>query len=114
MTERAINRRFLLRARPQGAFDPAALEFVQEPAPTPAQGQALVRILYLSLDPSNRVWMGEGESYMPPVALGEVMRGVAIGEVVASNVGAYPVGALVLGLLGWQDYALIARTTPPP
>jgi len=108
MTERAINRRFLLRARPQGAFDPAALEFVQEPAPTPAQGQALVRILYLSLDPSNRVWMGEGESYMPPVALGEVMRGVAIGEVVASNVGAYPVGALVLGLLGWQDYALIA------
>jgi NADPH-dependent curcumin reductase CurA len=67
-----------------------------------------VRNLYLSLDPSNRIWMGAGESYMPPVALGEVMRGLAIGEVVASRVSACPVGARVLGLLGWQDYALIA------
>ena len=59
MTERKINSRFLLRARPHGAFDPAALQFVQEPAPTPEQGQALIRTLYLSLDPSNRIWMGE-------------------------------------------------------
>jgi NADPH-dependent curcumin reductase CurA len=108
MTEGQINRRFLLRARPRGAFDPAALELVQEPMPTPGQGQALIRTRYLSLDPSNRIWMGEGESYMPPVALGEVMRGLAIGEVVASRVSAYPIGARVLGLLGWQDYALIA------
>jgi NADPH-dependent curcumin reductase CurA len=108
MTEHQLNRRFLLRERPNGAFDPAVLQFVEEPAPTPAPGQALVRILYLSLDPSNLIWMGERESYMPPVALGEVMRGVAIGEVLASKVRAYPVGALVLGLLGWQDYALIA------
>jgi hypothetical protein len=108
MTERKINSRFLLRARPHGAFDPAALQFVQEPTPTPEQGQALIRTLYLSLDPSNRIWMGEGEGYMPPVALGEVMRGLAIGEVVASKTSVYPVGARVIGLLGWQDYALIA------
>src|SRR5262249_25479551 len=108
MAASLTNRRFLLRRRPHGAFDPSALEFVQQSTPEPKQGQALVRTLYLSLDPSNRIWMGEGESYMPPVALGDVMRGLAIGEVVASKVRAYPVGALVLGLLGWQDYALIA------
>ena len=53
--------------------------------------------------------MGEGESYMPPVAIGGVMRGLAIGEIVASNVRGYPVGARVMGMLGWQDYALISR-----
>jgi len=81
-----------------------------EPIPEPVAGQALVRNRYLSLDPSNRIWMGEGESYMPPVKLGEVMRGLGVGEVVASRTRKYPVGARVLGLLGWQDYALISPT----
>jgi NADPH-dependent curcumin reductase CurA len=109
-----MNRRFVLRERPRGSFDPKVLTFESGPTPTPGRDQALVRNLYLSLDPSNRIWMGVGESYMPPVRLGEVMRGLAIGEVVASNTRAYQSGARVLGLLGWQDYALIGPNDPDP
>ena len=108
------NRRFILRARPSGDFDPRILERVVAPAPTPGPGQALVRNLYLSLDPTNRIWMSEGESYLPPVPLGDVMRGAAVGEVVASNSSKYKVGSKVAGLLGWQDYALIGENDPLP
>lgn len=108
------NRRFLLRERPSGDFDPKIMERVVEPAPTPGPGQALVRLRYLSLDPTNRVWMNEEASYLPPVALGEVMRGIGAGQVVASNSRKYPVGATVLGLLGWQDYALIDKRDAIP
>jgi NADPH-dependent curcumin reductase CurA len=103
----APNRRFILRERPAGDFDPKIMERVVEPVPVAGPGQALVRNLYLSLDPTNRIWMGEGESYLPPVPLGEVMRGIGVGEVIASNTSKYRVGAKVLGMLGWQDYALI-------
>lgn len=105
-----LNRRFLLRARPSGDFDPNVLQRVVEPAPVPGPGQALVRNRYLSLDPTNRIWMGEGESYLPPVPLGDVMRGGAVGEVVASQSRKFPVGAKVGGLLGWQDYALVSES----
>jgi len=102
------NRRFLLRRRPTGDFEPSVLERVIEPVPTPGPNQALVRNRFLSLDPSNRMWMAEGESYMPPVPLNAVMRGAGIGEVIASNTSKFPVGKKVIGLLGWQDYALIS------
>lgn len=106
-TETPSNRRYILRQRPEGSFDPSVLELVREPVPEPGPNQALVRNLFLSLDPSNRIWMGEGESYIPPVGLNEVMRGVCIGEVVASNNKAYPRGSLVAGFTNWQDYSLI-------
>lgn len=108
MTQR-LNRRFLLRERPSGDFDPKVLQRVVEPAPVPGPGQALVRNRYLSLDPTNRIWMSEEPSYLPPVPLGEVMRGGGVGEVVVSNTSKFPVGAKVGGLLGWQDYALISE-----
>jgi NADPH-dependent curcumin reductase CurA len=110
----------MLHERPTGDFDPKVLKRVVEPAPVPGPGQALVRNRYLSLDPTNRVWMAEVESYLPPVALGEVMRGVGLGTVVASNTSKYRVGAKVFGMLGWQDYSIIserdgfpARVLPP-
>lgn len=103
-----LNRRFILRERPSGDFDPKVLQRVVEPAPVPGPGQALVRNLYLSLDPTNRIWMSEGDSYLPPVPLGEVMRGGGVGVVVQSNTAKFPVGAKVGGLFGWQDYALIS------
>lgn len=109
-----VNRRFILRERPTGEFDPKILEKVTGPVPTPGPGQALVRNRWLSLDPTNRIWMGEDESYLPPVPLGEVMRGGGLGEVVASNTGKYRVGANVIGMLGWQDYVLISPGDPIP
>ena len=67
-------------------------------------GQALVQNLYLSVDPTNRAWIGEEPTYLPPVGIGEVMRIVGLGRVISSNSDDYPEGALVTGLVGWQEY----------
>ncbi len=78
-----------------------------ESAVAPGPGQALVQNLYLSLDPTNRIWMTDVEQYMPPVQIGEVMRGLGIGKVIESNSDLYKVDDLVSGPIGWQDYCLI-------
>ncbi len=100
------NRQFLLRARPEGRIARDHFDFVESPVPEPGPGEALVRVLYLSLDPTNRIWMSDMDQYMPPVAIGEVMRGGGIGVVVKSNSPRYEPGAHVMGLTGWQDYCL--------
>ena len=72
----------------------------------PADGEIIVKILYVSLDPAMRGWMNESKaSYMPPVAIGEVMRAIAVGRVVASKNPQFAVGDHVNGLLGVQEYA---------
>jgi len=81
-------------------------DFVQAPVPQPGDGEVLIRNRYLSLDPAMRGWMNEGKSYIPPVAIGEVMRAGAAGEVVASNHPRFAVGDSVVGVLGVQDYAI--------
>jgi NADPH-dependent curcumin reductase CurA len=101
-----VNRRLLLRKRPSGLVGEDVFELVEEPKPSAGEGQAVVRNLYLSLDPTNRVWMSQ-DSYLPKVEIGAVMRGTGIGEVVESNADGYSAGDLVTGLLGWQDYAVI-------
>ena len=103
----ATNRQIVLRERPTGMIDDRCFELIEGPVPEPGPGQALVRIQYLSLDPTMRGWVDDRPSYMPPVAIGEVMRSGGLGEIVASNDPALPVGSTVNGLVGWQDYALI-------
>jgi len=66
-----------------------------------------VRNSYLSLDPTNRIWASGAQSYLPAMKLGEVMRGVTLGEVIASRDAGVQIGACVTGLLGWQDYAVV-------
>jgi NADPH-dependent curcumin reductase CurA len=70
----------------------------------------------LSIDPTIRTWMDDVQGYLPPIALGEVVRSVGIGEVVAGNASGLPSGSRVFGLLGWQDYAALdgASLTPVP
>jgi len=106
------NRQFRLAERPTGAVDDNTFHLVTNPAPEPAEGEALVRALYLSLDPTNRIWITDMDQYMPPVQLGEVMRGYGIGQVVASNNPALAPGDLVNGVLGWQDYAIAGPRNP--
>jgi NADPH-dependent curcumin reductase CurA len=101
------NRQLLLKTRPDGLVRLDNFELHETPTAELAEGQALVRVLYISMDPTNRVWMSDIPQYMPPVAIGEVMRGVGLGRVVASTSKHYAVGDLVQGLVGWQDYALI-------
>ncbi|MBM3290729.1 MAG: NADP-dependent oxidoreductase, partial [Candidatus Hydrogenedentes bacterium] len=101
-----INRRILLAARPVGNIKESDFKYEETAAPVPGEGQALVRNLYLSLDPAMRGWMREGDSYIEPVRLGDVMRGGTVGEVVQSNSPDFAVGDHVFGMGGWQDYYL--------
>jgi len=107
----ATNRKFLLVKRPVELFTDDCFELVEEPVPDPGDGEAVVKMEYLSLDPTQRGWARDEPSYLPPVQIGEVMRGAGIGRVVASNNDAFPVGGAVTGLLGWQEYALVGGTT---
>jgi NADPH-dependent curcumin reductase CurA len=104
-----VNRRIRLRSRPEGRIDGSTFEMVEEGVPEPGTGQALIRNLYLSIDPTNRVWIREEPSYLPPVAIGDVMRSGGIGRVVSSTNEAFAKGGLVTGLLGWQDYVLVGE-----
>jgi NADPH-dependent curcumin reductase CurA len=106
MTAQA-NRQFRLKQRPTGRAKATDFDFVEAPFPTAGAGEAIVQTLYLSIDPTNRIWMSDMEQYMPPVAIGEVMRGGGMGRVVASNSGHWQVGDIVGGLLGWQEYCLV-------
>ena len=83
----------------------------EEAVPEPGPGQALVRVLYLSLDPYMRGRMSAGKSYAAPVGIGEVMTGGAVGEVVRSEASGLKEGDLVEGMFGWQEYALCTRGT---
>lgn len=75
----------------------------ESPVPSPKEGEALVRNLWLSFDPTQRGWMSR-DSYMPMIPLGEVMRAFAVGQIVESRRPDYKVGELVTGSFGWQDY----------
>ncbi|EKE77123.1 NADP-dependent oxidoreductase [Gallaecimonas xiamenensis] len=93
--------------RPEKALDASLFEKVSLPIPEPAEGQLLVRQSHMSLDPAMIGWMSaDTESYIPPVALGEVMRSSGVGEVVASRHPDFAVGERVMGMFGWTQYAL--------
>ncbi|MGA3255478.1 MAG: NADP-dependent oxidoreductase [Mycobacterium sp.] len=100
------NRRFLLRERPAGHIGPDTFELSEEAVPEIGDGEALVRVDWISLDPTNRAWINDTPTYLPPVGIGEVMRAGGLGEVVASKNSNYPVGQTVQGLVGWQEYAV--------
>jgi NADPH-dependent curcumin reductase CurA len=105
-----MNRRYRLRRRPQGSVTEADLELVEEPVPTIETGQALAQALWLSIDPANRIWMSEVHYSLAPVPIDGVMRGFGIGEVLESKRSDMKPGDLVLGLTGWQDYAVVDDT----
>ena len=100
------NRRLLLAERPTAMVGDSTVRLEEGPVPEPAEGQALVRVTYLSIDPTIRTWMNDAPGYLPPIALGEVVRSIGAGEVVRSRTASFGVGELVVGLTGWQDYTL--------
>ena len=111
------NRQWILRRRPAGEIVPDDLELIETVTPELQDGEVLVRNIYLSLDPTHRIWMSDQDQYLPPVQIGEVMRGGAIGVVEQSRNAALPEGEIVnAGLGGWQDYAVVhegmARRVP--
>ncbi|HXY41499.1 MAG TPA: NADP-dependent oxidoreductase [Vicinamibacteria bacterium] len=101
------NAQWRLAARPDGLFKPTDFIWHQEDTPPLGEGQVLVQVVLLSLDPTNRGWAA-GDTYMPAVPIGEVMRGLAVGWVVESHDPRFAPGDAVSGLLGWQRYAVVA------
>jgi NADPH-dependent curcumin reductase CurA len=101
------NRAWKLAARPQGVFKPEDFQWAEDPLPDLADGQVLVRVVYLSLDPTNRGWANATATYLPPIPVGSVMRGFGLGVVEASRHAALTPGDYVQGMLGWQAYSVI-------
>ena len=102
-----VNRQVLLHSRPDGIPQAENFRIHHAPVPVPGPGQVLVRNQWLSVEPAMRGWVSAVANYAEPVALGAVMRSFAAGRVVASADPAWPVGAQVTGLFGWQDYAAV-------
>jgi NADPH-dependent curcumin reductase CurA len=101
-----INRHFKLAARPVGMAKRSDWTYEETPVAELQDGELLVAIRYISLDPAMRGWMNEGKSYIKPVAIGEVMRAGTVGEVVASKHPGFAVGEFVSGTQGVQSYAI--------
>jgi len=110
----AVNRQWILKRRPVGDIQAGDLELVETPVPKPGAGEFLARTIYLSLDPTNRIWMSDMEQYMPPVQIGEVMRGGTLSVVEQSNNPHFRPGDIVTGLAGWQDYAVLSGGSKNP
>src|SRR5471030_1547697 len=104
MTINETNLQFRLAARPVGMVKDSDWQQVSEPVREPAEGEVVVKVLYISLDPAMRGWMNEGKSYTPPVGIGEVMRAGGVGVVVASKSPDFAVGDHVQGGTGVQRY----------
>src|SRR5437762_3155473 len=100
-----MNRQILLKSRPAGMPTPGNFEAVEAPMPAPGDAGVVRRTLFLSLDPYMRGRMSDAPSYAPPVAVGGVMCGHTVSEVVESRDPAFRPGDIVAGYDGWQQYA---------
>jgi NADPH-dependent curcumin reductase CurA len=101
-----LNRQITLAARPVGFPKESDFKLVGSPIPTPKDGEFLVRVIYMSVDPYMRGRMNDAASYAAPVQLAEVMGGGAVGRVISSNNPSFREGEIVEGFFGWQEYAV--------
>jgi hypothetical protein len=108
MMTNTTNQRFLLAERPEGrAVRESDFRLERAAVPEPAEGQLLLRTLFLSLDPYMRGRMSAARSYAPPVEIGAVMAGEVVAEVVAARAPGFAAGDIVLAYAGWQQYAAL-------
>ena len=101
-----LNRQWILAKRPQGDIADGDLVFQSNAIPTAATEEIVVKTAYLSLDPTNRIWMSDMDGYMPPVDLNAPMRGLVAGIVTESKSKAFKKGDMVMGIGTWSDYCV--------
>ncbi len=99
-----VNRSLVLVSRPEGLVGDENFEMRTGPVPAIGAGQVLIRVMWLSFDPTQRGWLLPGGSYRAPLEVGEVMQAYAVGQVVESRNPGYRPGTLVQGMLSWQDW----------
>jgi NADPH:quinone reductase len=114
-----VNRRITLASRPVGYPEESNFALDEAPVPGSEAGEVLVRALWVSLDPYQRGRMSEARSYARPLQIGDVITSQTLGEVVESRDARYSLGDLVVGQLGWQEYAVarggtLRRVDPSP
>jgi hypothetical protein len=102
----AMNHQFRLAARPVGMPKRTDWQYVEQPVGEPADGELLIQVQYISLDPAMRGWMNDARSYIAPVGIGEVMRAMAVGRVIVSRNPKFSVGDHVTGAMGVQEYCV--------
>ncbi len=112
MTLPTSNKQWVLAKRPHGMISEANWKLQEVPVPRLADGEALVQTLFLSCDPTQRGWMEDRPSYMPPVGIGEVMRAGSIGRVIESRSPLLAPGDSVEGMAGWQQYSVVKAGGP--
>ena len=113
---REQNRRLVLAQRPTGLVDETTTRMETVEVPELQDGEALVAIRYISIDPTIRTWMDDAPGYLPPIQIDEVVRAAGVGEVIESRSEAYTPGQLLFGVAGWQEYAIVdtgARAMQP-
>lgn len=101
-----VNAQVRLKSRPNGIPQAEHFEVVETPLPEIRDREFLVRNEFLSVEPAMRGWVSAVANYSTPVGIGEVMRSFTAGRVVASRHPGFAAGDAVMGMLGWQDYAV--------
>jgi NADPH-dependent curcumin reductase len=106
-----MNRRWILQHRPKGEVQSNDLALVKLPIDELEDGEVLIRNIYLSLDPTHRIWMSDRDQYMPPVEIGAPMRGGVLGVVEASRSAKFKPGDIVSpGLAAWESFSIAPET----
>jgi hypothetical protein len=106
-----VNHQIRLAGRPVGLPDRNVWKFTEENVGAPNDGEVLVKVLYVSLDPAMRGWITDRKSYIPPVGIGDVMRALGAGKVIATKFPGIAVGDYVGGRFGLQEYAIAPGKT---
>jgi hypothetical protein len=104
------NRQITLAERPFGMINESTTTLVEAPMPVCGPGEALIKVGLLSIDPTIRTWMNDAPGYLPPIGIGDVIRSGGSGVVVESNSERYRVGDVVLGVTGWQEWAIASES----
>jgi NADPH-dependent curcumin reductase CurA len=100
------NRQLVLAERPVGAVNATTTKLVVTPVPACGDGEALIKVAMLSIDPTIRTWMNDAPGYLPPIQVGDVIRGSGTGVVTESRNEHYNVGDVVFGMTNWQEWVL--------
>lgn len=102
-----MNRQFLLNERPLGRdLETSDFKLVESDKPSPGEGEVLIQVMYLGVDPAMKGWMENRADYVAPMQIGDLMRGNGVGRVIESNNERFPEGMIVSGGFGWQEFAV--------
>ena len=105
-----LNQMITLKQRPRGQAQPNDFKIVSEPILKVKDDEFLVEVLYVSIDPTHRIWMSDRRQYMEPLSLGGLIRSFGVGKVIESKNPNFSQGDIVTGLTGWQRYLTVPPT----